>query len=432
MTVQNLHRELLLSEGICTDTRQVRPGSIFFALKGERFDGNLFVEEALKAGCRLAVTEREELRGNEGIVYAVSALEMLQKLATLHRRYKSPKVLAITGSNGKTTTKELVAAILGRRFRVLATMGNLNNHIGVPLTLLSLKDEEIAVIEMGANHSGEIGLLSEIAAPDLGLITNVGKAHLEGFGSEEGVLRAKSELYEYLSDNDGSAIVDSSDTILLEKAYSTGVNVLEVNGAGDLPVTARILAQSPFLEVEIGIGDAIHQVSTRLVGAYNLQNILYAVAAGYLLRVPHKEIAQAIASYEPQNQRSQVVEGVDNRVIMDSYNANPTSMREAIKGLLEYATGPVMLILGDMAELGEESEKEHRLLVEWIGSLSIDRILLVGPIFCRVCEPSARISVFVDKESAEAHLEKDTPEGFHILVKGSRTMELEQLMQFLV
>jgi UDP-N-acetylmuramoyl-tripeptide--D-alanyl-D-alanine ligase len=432
MTLEELHNAFLQSEGICTDTRQEVKGTLFFALKGERFDGNRYVMEALKGGCRLAVTEREELRGEQGVLYTESSLELMQELAAFHRIYVSPEVLAITGSNGKTTTKELVSAILSKRFHVLATRGNLNNHIGVPLTLLSLKDEKVAVIEMGANHAGEIGTLAGIAAPDLGLITNVGKAHLEGFGSVAGVLEAKGELYEYLALKGGRAIVDGEDQVLLEKASGTGVETLVIGADGELPVTGRILGQSPFLEIELVIQGITHRVDTRLVGAYNIQNIRQSAAVGVQFGIPGEEIAEAIASYSPENHRSQFVEGKGNRVTLDSYNANPTSMREAISGLTDYTSSPSMVILGDMAELGEVSLEEHRELIRWIGTLPLDRILVVGPLFSKVSEPSGGLFVFKNIQELEAHLVTDPPEGFSILVKGSRVMELERLMPYLI
>lgn len=432
MTLESLHNEFLQSRGVCTDTRQDAEGTLFFALKGERFDGNRYVPDALRAGCRLAVTDSTSHEGEPGILVTPSPLKLLQELATFHRRKVSPIVLAITGSNGKTTTKELVSAVLSKRYNVLATKGNLNNHIGVPLTLLSLDDEEVAVIEMGANHPGEISTLAGIAAPDLGLITNVGKAHLEGFRTVAGVLNAKGELYEYLARHKGKALVDGADPLLMEKASGTGVERLVIGTGGDLPVTAKIVEQSPYLEVELEIENRKMSLHTMLVGGYNLQNIRQAAATGYRFGVPATEIADAISSYRPENQRSQVVEGGGNRVILDSYNANPTSMREAIGGLLTYASGPTMIILGDMAELGDSSEEEHRELVRWIGTLNIDRVLLVGPIFSDVSEPSASQTVFKERVALESHLEAGKPEGFHILVKGSRVMELEKLQALLV
>ena len=418
LTVQELYKEYLLSEGISTDTRQDIRGTVFFALKGERFDGNLYVKEALKAGCRLAVTELREYEGKPGICYAPSALKLLQDLAAYHRKEADPRVLAITGSNGKTTTKELIQAVLSRRFSVLATRGNLNNHIGVPLTLLRLKKEEVAVIEMGANHPGEIAFLAQMASPGVGLITNVGKAHLEGFGSLEGVLDAKGELYEYLAATGGEAIVDGEDAILLEKASATGVKVLKVGDGGDLPVSLLLKNQSPYLELEMQMGEEHFEVSTHLVGVYNMQNIKLAAACGLKFGVPGKDIADAVASYRPENQRSQLVEGAHNRLILDSYNANPTSMRDAVAGLAAYDSSPSMVILGDMAELGADSLKEHKALVEWLKSLSLERILLVGPQFAQVSEPSEGLLVFREIDSLRSYLEDIPAPRIHHPCKG--------------
>ena len=344
MTIEELYKVFLESEGISTDTRQDIKGTLFFALKGERFDGNKYVQEALKTGCRLAVTEVKEYEGDPGICYTPSALRLLQDLAAYHRKQAAPQVLAITGSNGKTTTKELIAAVLSRRFFVLATKGNLNNHIGVPLTLLSLDKEEVAVIEMGANHPGEIGMLAGIASPDVGLITNVGKAHLEGFGSLKGVLDAKGELYENLAASGGEAIVDGLDKVLLDKASTCAVKVLRVGPGLALPVSLLLKAQAPYLEVELQIGEEQFPVATHLVGDYNLQNIRLAAACGLKFGVPGKDIAEAISAYVPENQRSQLVEGESNRLILDSYNANPTSMRVAVEGLTAYTGKPLPVL----------------------------------------------------------------------------------------
>jgi UDP-N-acetylmuramoyl-tripeptide--D-alanyl-D-alanine ligase len=432
MTIERLHQVFLQSEGISTDTRQELKGRLFFALEGERFDGNRFVADALKKGCRLAITSNEALKGEQGVLYAGSPLGMLQQLAAYHRRQVSPTVIAITGSNGKTTTKELATAILRRRFGVLATRGNLNNHIGVPLTLLSLDREPLAVVEMGANHPGEIGKLAEMAAPDLGLITNVGKAHLEGFGSVSGVLDAKGELYEYLAEHGGKALVDGEDTLLLQRASSTGVEILVVGDHGDIRVSGRILDQSPFLVVELRINGEKHRLASRLAGSYNLQNIRLAAALGCHFGIAGSDIAGAIASFEPEGFRSQVIEGASNRVIMDSYNANPASMRGAIAGLMEYAPPPAMVILGDMAELGNASREEHARLVRWIRTLSLDRVVLAGPKFAEVAEPSGGMYVFTSVGEVTSFLESDPPQGYHILVKGSRIMELERLLPLLV
>ena len=432
MTIEKLHEEFLASEGICTDTRKPVSGTLFFALKGDNFDGNRFVPDALEKGCRLAVTERKELEGTARVWYVPSVLDIFQQLAHHHRMLISPRVLAITGSNGKTTTKEIVSAILSRKYSVLATSGNLNNHIGVPLTLLSLKKEELAVIEMGANHPGEIAKLAGIAAPELGLITNVGKAHLEGFGSVEGVLKAKSELYEYLASSGGRAIIDGSDQLLLERSAQIGVDTLVIGKTGDLQVSGRILDQTPFLKIEMDISGKKFQLRTRFVGAYNLQNMVLAAATGLHLEVPVDSIADAISNYTPDNQRSQVVEGGGNRIILDAYNANPTSMREAITAFLEYASPPVMLILGDMAEVGENSLEEHRDLLGWIKKQPVERIIFAGPIFTEAGKPSSRLSIYQDTSDLKDALRLESPTGFNILIKGSRVMGLENIVPDLV
>jgi UDP-N-acetylmuramoyl-tripeptide--D-alanyl-D-alanine ligase len=432
MSTAQIYQEFLLSTGICTDTRQEIQGKLFFALKGDQFDGNRFVEDALKKGCRLAITERKDLKGSERILAVPSVLELLQNLAQHHRMQVAPKVLAITGSNGKTTTKELIAAVLSTAYELLATRGNLNNHIGVPLTLLRLNMEELAVVEMGANHPGEIAELARIAAPNVGVITNVGKAHLEGFGSLEGVLNAKSELYAYLAAHGGKALIDGGDPILRRKADELGVAYELIAPGEDLNVSVKLLKQNPKLEIELSVGDEIHSFSTGLVGAYNLQNILFAAACGVHFGVSGASIAAAISGYIPENQRSQMIEGGRNRVVLDSYNANPSSMREAIQGFLSYGKSPLMLVLGDMAELGDSSEQEHRELLDWIASLGVDRVMLAGPNFYQVHEPSGRISAFMTRGELETQLKKEKPGGYHILVKGSRIMELERLGPLLV
>ena len=431
MSTEQIYKEFLQSSGVCTDTRQVVEDSLFFALRGDQFDGNRFVEDALNKGCRLAITERKDLAGKGRVVVVSSTLEVLQQLAHYHRMQVAPRLIAITGSNGKTTTKELLAAVLSKEYTLLATRGNLNNHIGVPLTLLKLNREELALVEMGANHPGEIAELARIAAPEVGLITNVGKAHLEGFGSLQGVLDAKSELYAYLAKHGGTAIIDGRDQKLMRKADELGVACKVVAPKGDLPVAVNLISQTPFLDVELLLGEEVYPFSTKLVGKYNLQNILLAAATGVHFGVSGNAIAGAISGYLPDNQRSQMLEGGRNKLVLDSYNANPSSMREAIGGLLSYATSPTMLILGDMAELGDSSEKEHRELFHWISSLDVDQVLLLGPNFSQIYEPSNRITVFSGRKELEAYLGEVKPEGYHILLKGSRVMELERLVPLL-
>lgn len=431
MSTEQIYELFLRSSGVCTDTRAEVRDSIFFAIKGEHFDGNYYVEDALEKGCKLAVTGRKELEDKPGVLFVPSPLLCLQELARHHREQVNPRIVAITGSNGKTTTKELMAAVLSRRYSVASTRGNLNNHLGVPLTLLSMDREEVAVIEMGANHPGEIAQLAAIALPDVGVITNVGKAHLEGFGSLRGVLDAKGELYEFLAEHGGSALVDGRDKVLLQKALDSGISPLVIGPGGDLPVEARLIRQSPFLDVNMTFGSEVHRCESALVGSYNLQNMVLAAGVGMYFEVASGEIADALASYRPRNQRSQLVEGTRNRVVLDSYNANPSSMREAVGAFLSYASSPTMLILGDMAELGDVSLEEHRALAVWIETLKADRLMLVGPIFHQVCEPSSSTSVFRGRKELEDHLERERPEGYHVLVKASRVMELEKLAPFL-
>ena len=430
---EHIYREFLRSDGISTDSRGELHNRIFVALEGENFDGNRFVEQALEKGCRLALTSRKELEGERRIA-VVDPLTMLQELATHHRRQLSVKVLAITGSNGKTTSKEMIASILGGKYRTGATRGNLNNHIGVPLTLLSFKEEEeIVIVEMGANHPGEIALLSSIAEPDFGIITNVGKAHLEGFGSLEGVLEAKGELYDYLAENGGVAIVDGEDRLLVDKARKAGVKTLLVGRQDSLDVTGTLHSQDPFLEVDLTLGGHLYTLKTKIVGRYNLQNIRLAAATGLYFGVPGESIISALASYTPVNHRSQLVAGNKNRLIMDAYNANPTSMRLAVESLLDYARRPLMLILGDMAELGPEAEKEHRDLVAWLAELKPGRILLAGDQFSKVAGPFTGddLRAFRNTESLGEYLDQEKPAGYTILLKGSRIMRLENLIRLL-
>ncbi len=429
--MEQIYEQFLQSSGICTDTRGELNNAIFIALKGDRFDGNTFVEEALEKGCRLAICSRKDLEDRPGVLCVPSPLLSLQKLATYHRQQVKPRLVAITGSNGKTTTKELMAAVLARKFSVIFTRGNLNNHIGVPLTLLSMHQEELAVVEMGANHPGEIAELAAIALPETGLITNVGKAHLEGFGSLQGVLDAKGELYDFLAGHEGKALVDGRDEILLQKAADSGVSTLVIGPGADLSVEVELIEQSPFLELQISLGKEVHRIKTGLVGSYNLQNMILAAGVGLYYGVPPGEIASALASYRPDNQRSQLVDGKRNKVVLDSYNANPSSMREAITALLGYKSSPTMLVLGDMAELGADSLKEHLELAEWIATLDVDRVLLVGPSFHKMCEPTTFSGVFRDRNELEQYLAVNRPEGYLVLVKGSRVMELEKLAPLL-
>jgi len=425
MKIEDLHREFLNSKGVCTDSRNIVPDSIFFALKGEHFDGNIYASEAISKGCRLAIVDNDSVLPGTGIIRVNSALKTLQELAHYHRKLSGIKILAITGSNGKTTTKELIAAVLGQKYSVIYTRGNLNNHIGVPLTLLGIRDQEFGVIEMGANHAGEIALLSEIVSPDYGLITNVGKAHLEGFGSLEGVLDAKGELYQYLAGNNKTAFLNKGNKMLLGKAGSLNLRYIAYN---DDKLYGRIVERYPSLQCEVFIEDIAFDITTNLVGAYNLENIITAVSVGINFEVPISRIIQAIASYEPQLQRSQLIRGKKNTIILDAYNANPTSMRESVSDFLNYTENKKMVILGDMLELGAKEEEEHKKMVEWLGEQAIDQTLLIGQAFQKtVAGGYPKMKFFPDTASCKDFLKNFNPEDYHILIKGSRKMALENL-----
>jgi len=338
------------------------------------------------------------------------------------------KVLAIAGSNGKTTTKELIQRVLSKKFKSLATQGNLNNHIGVPVTLLSLKpDYEIAIIEMGANHAGEIAALCEIARPNYGIITNVGKAHLEGFGSFDGVVRAKTELYAYLRKNHGQVFLNSGNDHLVKAAYD--LNKFSY-GTENADCVGEIRDSKPFLTIECNIRGKSILIQTKLIGKYNFENVLAAVAIGSFFEISPEDIREAIESYEPSNNRSQILNTANNTIILDAYNANPSSMRAAVENIIESNFKNKVLILGDMAELGSESEKEHEVLINILQNVSLKELMLVGPIFHKV-NNSRAIKSFESINSLSEYLIKNPIKACTILLKASRKMELEKIVNLL-
>ena len=438
---------------VTTDSRNCPEGSMFIALRGETFNGNDFVRPALEKGCRYAVTDDKDLAAADPrILWADDCLKALQELANLHRRRLGTRIIGITGTNGKTTTKELTAAVLQKRYKVLYTEGNLNNHIGVPLTLLRLTPEhELAVIEMGANHPGEIRELARIAEPDYGIITNVGKAHLEGFGSFEGVVKTKGELYDRLR-TDGKHIVfiDADNEHLVRISHgltrvpyglirdassaSAGKDAGECgvkNGQedlGELFVGGRLRSCTPFLSFEWEQDGRRHEVDTRLIGAYNMKNALAAVAAGRFFDVPADKICEALAEYTPRNNRSQLMETADNRLIVDAYNANPTSMKAALDNFRLTDATRKMAVLGDMKELGEASLEEHRKIAAYLDECKFDRVILVGEEFGRA---TSSFEHYVDAEALRKELEAHKPRGYYILIKGSNSMKLSGLREVL-
>lgn len=421
---------------VTTDTRNCPEGSLFFALKGERFNGNLFAEDALGNGCAYAVVDEwDEAKGeNEQIILVDDVLTTLQELANFHRKKLRIPIIAITGSNGKTTTKELIATILQKRFNVAYTSGNYNNHIGVPLTLLSIsRTHEIAVVEMGANHMGEIDELCKIAEPNVGLITNIGKAHIEGFGSYENVITAKCELYDYIREAEGKVFVNRDNGVLNE--HSELMNrILYGRDDSSLFVSGTLSAETPFLNFDWNFFEHPHQVKTRLVGEYNLDNALAAAAIGKYYGITAKEISEALENYTPKNNRSQFERTPHNDLIIDAYNANPSSMRVSLEHFVKIPTEmPKAVILGDMNELGIISDEEHRELIDFVQKQSFAKVYLVGPIFTDLMNESNNNNMEVYKNIGElAEVFKKSPLKRHyILLKGSRAIGLEKVVEYL-
>jgi len=410
---------------ISTDTRTVGQGMLFFALRGERFNGNLFAAQALESGAAYAVVDDPAVVSGHGYILVEDTLQALQDLAAYHRRQLRCPVLAVCGSNGKTTTKELIYAVLSARYRVFATRGNLNNHIGVPLSLLSVSDDtEIAVIEIGANHLGETAALCRIAAPDSGLITNNGKDHLEGYGSIENVRLANGELYTWLRETGGLSFLNTDELDLVEMAE--GLRVFTYGSGRENNVSGRDISQGSMLSLECS-RPPLH-IQTRLFGHYNLGNVLAAVAAGVHFDVPAEQIAAAVEAYVPSSNRSRVLQTGDITLVMDCYNANPASMEAALRSFAASGVAPRMAVLGDMLELGTYSRSEHYAMLELATELGIDRIVLVGPEFGAVKE-DFKAEWYVNSAEAARHMHKEELKGWQLLLKGSRGIALETIVQ---
>jgi len=425
MTIEALHKQLLLHPEVSTDSRKIPENGIFFALKGPNFNGNAFAREALEKGAALAVVDEAAHAAGDGVVLVDDVLQCLQQLATYHREYCKTPVIALTGSNGKTTTKELIAGVLRKRYRTLATEGNLNNHIGVPLTLLRLRpDTEMAVVEMGANHQGEIGFLCSLAKPDYGYITNFGKAHLEGFGGVEGVIRGKSEMYDYLTAHGKTVFMNADDALQRQKlAGYPHREGFSTEGPSFYPI--GFLGANPFVELEV----EGTRIRTRLMGAYNFPNCAAAVLIGHYFKVPIDDIREALEAYTPSNNRSQLLERGALRIILDAYNANPTSMGAALEHFRQLEAPNKMAILGDMFELGPAARSEHLAIGQLAESLGLDRLYLVGANFRATGLAAAR---YPDFEALRAELSKRPLEGpATVLIKGSRGMALERVLECL-
>ncbi|MFC4721386.1 UDP-N-acetylmuramoyl-tripeptide--D-alanyl-D-alanine ligase [Geojedonia litorea] len=426
MTIQALYTLFQECPSISTDTRKITPNSMFFALKGDNFNGNSFAKTALESGAKYCVIDEKEFLINEKCILVDDVLKTLQELANYHRKQLKTPIIALTGSNGKTTTKELIHAVLSTQFKTLATKGNLNNHIGVPLTLLSLtRDVEIGIIEMGANHHKEIEFLCQIALPDYGLITNFGKAHLEGFGSIEGVIKAKSELYEHLKQHHKPIFLNINDPVQVKQAAN--YNKLVTFDTSDSNHTLKLKSAQPLLSFEY----QNTTVKTHLTGAYNFNNICAAIAIGTYFKVRPEFIKQAIKNYIPTNNRSQVIKKGTNTIILDAYNANPTSMMAALENFKQTESNQKVLFLGDMFELGADSAIEHQNIVNYIEKHIIANVNLIGSNFFKTKTVNPLIKTFETFEDLRSDLNSNTVNNALILIKGSRGMALERVLEFL-
>lgn len=430
MKTEQLYQLFRESTGISTDSRNVSKGNLFFALWGASHNGNKFAAEAIEKGASWAIIDDPSFETDKTILVDDCLFE-LQALAAHHRKEMNASVLAITGTNGKTTTKELLDSILSKKFKVHSTKGNLNNHIGVPLTILSApKGTEMMIIEMGASHVGEIRTLCLIAKPDYGIITNISPAHIEGFGSLEGVLKAKTELYEHLRKVNGIAFYNEKDRILSEKIYSMvnrAVPFSEPTGIG-LTITPEPSELNLVLLVKYQHKE--YRIRTNLFGNYNIENIRAAIAVGLFFGIEMKDVAKKIEKYEPQNNRSQVRITKNNTLICDSYNANPLSMQRAIESFASINAENKVCILGDMLELGDKSEEEHIKIHQVLSDNNLRNVYLTGPVFSKV-SAGFRFKIFRDVDRLKEFLKSKPLKGCHILIKGSRGMAMEQIYDLL-
>ncbi|MFL1011739.1 UDP-N-acetylmuramoyl-tripeptide--D-alanyl-D-alanine ligase [Flavisericum labens] len=426
MEIQVLHKLYLKCASANTDTRKIKANDMFFALKGANFNGNTYAEKAIELGAKYAIVDEVEYNTSEKTILVNNVFETLQQLASFHRTFLNIPVIALTGSNGKTTTKELINAVLSKKYCTTATFGNLNNHIGVPLTLLSMtKKTEIGIVEMGANHLKEIESLCQIAKPDYGYITNFGKAHLEGFGGIEGVIKGKSEMYGHLMTNNKTIFVNANDPIQVEKTqnastFSFGNKNLSADVVIDF-IEAQPFVKCRFQDLEL---------ESQLIGEYNFYNIAAAITIGNYFKVPNVDIKQAIESYAPSNNRSQIIQKGSNKIILDAYNANPTSMIAALKNF-EKQSGNKIAILGDMFELGKDAKQEHQNIADLAISLNIENIILVGENFFQVEMNSGKITKHKSFSDFEKQFDVSNIKKAVLLIKGSRGMALERVLEIL-
>jgi UDP-N-acetylmuramoyl-tripeptide--D-alanyl-D-alanine ligase len=425
MNLKTLHNLFLKCSSACTDTRKITNSCMFFALKGDNFNGNTFATKAIENGAAYAVVDEKEFALAENYILVEDVLNTLQQLASYHRNYLNIKIIAITGSNGKTTTKELIQNVLQKKYRTVATIGNLNNHIGVPLTLLSMnKNTEIGIVEMGANHLHEIESLCQIANPDYGYITNFGKAHLEGFGSIEGVIKGKSELYNHLKANSNFIFVNSEDDIQV-KQLNDYKSCYTFGSKPENNATLSFIDADPFVNTKFGNLN----IESHLIGAYNFNNISAAIAIGHYFKVNDIDIKDAIESYIPKNNRSQIINKDSNTIILDAYNANPTSMKVALINFEQQTSSIKTVILGDMFELGNTAKKEHQYIVDLTSTMLLDNVILIGEHFYNTKIVAPKIIVFRTFDDFKNKYRPSKIKNTSILIKGSRGMALERILE---
>lgn len=415
MKIDQLY-QLIIDKVIITDTRKIVEGAVFFALKGDNFNGNSFAKEAINKGASFVIIDEKVYQFSEQTILVDDVLSTLQQLATFHRKKLGIPIIAITGSNGKTTTKELISAVLAQKYNTTSTQGNLNNHIGVPLTLLAMtKNTELGVVEMGSNHPGEIAFLCQIAQPNFGYITNFGKAHLEWFGNQEGVIKEKSALYNFLKSNNGQAFVNGKDQIQL--VQTKDIETITFNNGEII-----LISSNPFVEVTYD-GCVI---KSQLTGSYNFNNMAAAIALGHYFKVPTSLIKSALEMYEPKNNRSQIINRSDLQIIMDAYNANPTSMTLAIENMEQLTESHKYFVLGDMFELGESSQNEHQAIADLLANLNFEKAYLIGNSFYQTKTEVQNIIKFKTFEDFKDSFK--VPKKGILLIKASRGMALERTL----
>jgi len=429
MKIEELYSIFLKHPEVSTDSRKISEGCLFFALKGENFNGNLFAHKAIEKGASYAIVD-EKMDKNDRIIIVDDVLKCLQDLALYHRHQLKTNILAITGTNGKTTTKELISAVLSQKYNITCTEKNLNNHIGVPLSLLRLTSQtKIGVIEMGASHPGEIADLCKIVDPDMGLITNVGKAHLAGFGSLEGVIKTKAALYDYLRQKGGKCFINIDNPLLMKQA--SDLEQITYGRSENAQLTGIPVKGKYFLTVNVLFPKGWLDIRSQLIGTYNFENILAAARVGLYFGVDPLDIAKAIKNYKPDNNRSQLIKIRTNKIVMDAYNANPTSMKASIENFSDIDHPNKAIILGDMMELGEQSEKEHQKIVDFIQTKDFADIYLVGSCFAKT-NTDKKIRKFSSSDLLSDYLKKsEHAEEKLILIKGSRGIKLEKILEFI-